>query len=158
MNARLVGPLLALGWMLAVVGPSQAEPKYKIAPAPKDAKPATTPAADAQAQKVAEAWLALVDGGDYSKSWVESASMFRAAVSEQQWGQSVAAVRAPLGKVVSRTLLKATFATELPGAPDGEYVVIQYTTSFANKKKAVETVTPMKDGDGVWRVSGYYVR
>jgi hypothetical protein len=29
---------------------------------------------------------------------------------------------------------------------------------FTNKKEAVETVTPMKDEDGFWRVSGYYVK
>jgi hypothetical protein len=36
--------------------------------------------------------------------------------------------------------------------------VIQFETSFANKQRAVETVTPMLDTDGAWRVSGYYVR
>lgn len=48
--------------------------------------------------------------------------------------------------------------TSLPGAPDGKYVVIQYDTSFENKKAAVETVTPMLDKDGKWRVSGYYIK
>jgi hypothetical protein len=37
-------------------------------------------------------------------------------------------------------------------------VVLQYQTSFANKKDAVETVTPMRDKDGQWRVSGYYIK
>ena len=46
----------------------------------------------------------------------------------------------------------------MPGAPDGEYVVIQFETSFENKKHAIETVTPMMDKDGTWRVSGYYIR
>jgi hypothetical protein len=36
--------------------------------------------------------------------------------------------------------------------------VIQYRTSFENKANAVETVTPMRDPDGVYRVSGYYIR
>jgi hypothetical protein len=43
-------------------------------------------------------------------------------------------------------------------APDGEYVVIQFEASFENKKSAIETVTPMLDKDGNWRVSGYYVK
>jgi hypothetical protein len=46
----------------------------------------------------------------------------------------------------------------LPGAPDGEYVVIQYQTAFQNKKSAIETVTPMLDKDGHWRVAGYYIK
>ena len=52
----------------------------------------------------------------------------------------------------------ATYKTSLPGAPDGEYVVIQFDTSFENKKAAIETVTPMMDQDGTWRVSGYYIK
>jgi hypothetical protein len=50
------------------------------------------------------------------------------------------------------------YKTSLPGAPDGDYVVIQFVTSFGNKKSAIETVTPMLEKDGSWRVSGYYIR
>ena len=63
-----------------------------------------------------------------------------------------------MGKATSRTLKGATYVTELPGAPDGEYVVIQFATAFANKGSAVETITPMMDEDGRWRVSGYFIR
>jgi hypothetical protein len=31
-------------------------------------------------------------------------------------------------------------------------------TSFANKKSAIETVTPMLDKNGKWRVSGHFVK
>ena len=48
--------------------------------------------------------------------------------------------------------------SSIPGAPDGEYVVIQFKTSFENKKSGIETVTPMLDKDGKWRVSGYYIK
>ena len=50
------------------------------------------------------------------------------------------------------------YQTSLPGAPDGQYVVIQFKTSFENKRSAVETVTPMFGKDQRWRVSGYYIR
>jgi hypothetical protein len=46
----------------------------------------------------------------------------------------------------------------LPGAPDGKYVVVQFDTSFQRKKSALETVTPMMEKDGKWRVSGYYIK
>jgi hypothetical protein len=45
----------------------------------------------------------------------------------------------------------------LPGVPDGEYVVIQFSTVLEKKAAATETVTPMKGPDGHWRVSGYYI-
>jgi len=110
------------------------------------------------AAKSAHEWLALVDEGKYSESWDESAQLFKAAVTKEQWKDSLNGARKPLGGLVSRTLKSKTHATALPGAPDGEYVVIQYTSSFENKKSAIETVTPMLDKDGKWRVSGYYIR
>lgn len=79
-------------------------------------------------------------------------------VKETQWAQSVQRVRQSLGRVVARRLTSATPATELPGAPDGQYLVLQFETEFEHKQSAVETVTPMLDVDGVWRVSGYFVR
>jgi hypothetical protein len=110
------------------------------------------------AQAAAESWLKLVDEASYDASWDEAAKLFKAAVTKEQWRQAVGAARSPLGKVVSRKLKSRQYTETLPGAPDGKYVVIQYDTVFMGKKAAVETVTPMLDPDGVWRVSGYFVR
>jgi hypothetical protein len=57
----------------------------------------------------------------------------------------------------SRGARAAQRASSLPGAPDGEYVVLQFDSSFANKQVAVETVTAVFE-DGVWRVVGYFIR
>lgn len=102
-------------------------------------------------------WLALVDGLQYQDSWERAASLFKQQVTARQWLQSITAARNPMGNMVSRQLVQATYTTSLPGAPDGEYVVLQFKTSFKNKANAIETVTPMLDR-GQWRVSGYYVR
>lgn len=110
------------------------------------------------AEQSAQAWLRFVDSGDYSQSWVDASSLFKAAVTEKDWIRQVKAARQPLGALISRKLKSATPTTQLPGAPDGQYVVIQYDTTFANKKSAVETVTPMLDKDGQWRVSGYFIK
>jgi hypothetical protein len=67
-------------------------------------------------------------------------------------------VRNPLGMLVCRKLKSREYTEKIPGAPDGRYVVIQYDTVFENKSSAVETVTPMADPDGAWRVSGYFIR
>ena len=106
----------------------------------------------------AKQWLSLVDAGKYDQSWKEAAKYFKNVVSQDNWRQSLQAVRNPLGKLISRKVKTQVYKTTLPGAPDGEYVVIQFETSFKNKKAAVETVTPMMDKDGVWRVSGYYIK
>jgi len=106
----------------------------------------------------AEQWLAAVDQGHYAETWSEAATFFRNAVTRDTWERSMEAVRRPLGKRVSRSLRSATYTTTLPGAPDGEYVVIHFDTVFEHKASAVETVTPMRDTDGKWRVSGYFIQ
>jgi len=113
---------------------------------------------EAAAVSAAERWLAMVDSTKYAESWNNAAELFKNAVQPKQWEQSMQAVRGPLGKLMSRKVKTKTYKSLLPGAPDGEYVVIQFETTFENKKAAVETVTPMMDKDGIWRVSGYYIK
>jgi hypothetical protein len=79
-------------------------------------------------------------------------------VKQDQWAQSMKGARQPLGKALSRTLKDAEHKTSLPGAPDGEYMVIRYETSFENKKDAIETVTAMLEKDGTWRMAGYFIK
>jgi hypothetical protein len=119
---------------------------------------AAEPEKEKAAVSAAEKWLSLVDEGKSGESWKEAAVYFRNAVKQEQWEQSAQAVRKPLGKLVSRKMKSTTYKTSLPGAPDGEYVVIEFSASFENKKAAIETVTPMMDKDGKWRVSGYYIK
>src|SRR5215470_7123173 len=109
------------------------------------------------AKKSAESWLAVVDKGDYVTSYDEAASIFKLRVTKEDWLQKVRGARSPLGKVTSRKLKGTQYKTSLPGAPNGEYVVIQYGTSFENKRSAVETITPTLDKDAQWRVSGYFI-
>lgn len=106
----------------------------------------------------AEQWLSWVDTGTYDKSWKEASEYFKNAVSQDVWEQSLQGVRGPLGKLISRNINRTLYKTSLPGAPDGEYVIIQFETSFTNKKSAIETVTQMLETDGRWRVSGYYIK
>lgn len=125
---------------------------------PGGAKFKSNPTAEQAAIQSAQVWLDLVDGGSYAKSWEDTAAVFKSAVSQADWEKTAQAVRAPLGRMVSRKIKSQQYATFLPAAPTGEYVVIQYDTTFENKANAVETVTPMLDKDGQWKVSGYYIK
>ena len=110
-----------------------------------------------KAQASAKAWLALTDAGKYAQSWDAAAAFFQKAVSKADWEKALEKVRGPLGAMKSRKLKSATFTRTLPNAPEGEYVVIQFDTQFENRA-VVETVTPMKEKDGSFKVSGYYVK
>jgi uncharacterized protein DUF4019 len=110
------------------------------------------------AQQAAESWLELVDSAKYDESWDEAASAFKAAVSKEDWKAAIQAARNPLGKKKTRKLKEANYTKSIEGAPEGEYVVIQYESSFEKQDQVTESVTPTLDKDGKWRVSGYFIR
>lgn len=166
----LLVSLLACGGGAASSAPAASEPaagEPSAGPAaPGETAPASAPAASDAASSesvsaatiAAESWLKLVDDAQYDASWTNAASAFRGAVSTEAWSKAASTVRGQLGKLVSRKLASANYTTSLPSAPDGKYVVIQYDASFEKKASAVETVTPMQDADGTWRVAGYFIK
>ena len=112
---------------------------------------------EAAALQAAEAWLKLIDAGQYGASWDEASASFRKAVSRSTWEKKAAAAREPLGKVLSRKVASKQLTHELPGAPDGTYVVLTFDTRFEHKERGVETVTMMLD-EGRFRGAGYFIR
>jgi hypothetical protein len=118
---------------------------------------ASDDAATSLARSAAVEWLALVDAGSYATSWDEAAALFKDKVTKTDWVAAVGAARAPFGALKERTFVSAEL-TKLAGVPDGEFVVITYHSSFANRPAATETITPTLDADGHWRVAGYFIK
>ena len=112
-------------------------------------------------------WLTLVDANNYGESWeqasslfkdgIRTASLFLAGISKQQWRSTLSATLVPLGRVRSRELRSEQYVNELPSAPEGEYFVLEYETSFERQRKVDERLILMKDADGEWRVAEYRV-
>ena len=44
------------------------------------------------------------------------------------------------------------------GVVKGEWVIMQFESSFENLKSATETVTFTKEADGTWKAAGYLIR
>jgi len=110
----------------------------------------------AEAETAALSWLALADAGDFGSTWDQAASLFQGSIPKATWVGALGNARQPLGRMIARKVKTAVFKRSLPGAPDGEYVVIKYDTQFEHHT-AIETVTPMLDKDGSWKVSGYFI-
>jgi hypothetical protein len=136
--------------------PAKQPEKPKQPEQPK--QPEDTAAAEKDAVEAAEAWLSILDSGQYAKSRDEAATYLRNTVTKEQWEASLQPIRKRLGKFVSRKVLSKEYKSSIPNAPPGKYVIIQFQTRFQNTTAAVETVTPMLEKDGKWRVSGYYVK
>lgn len=113
-------------------------------------------AADKAAIRSADAFLSLVDSGNYGGSWERASSFFQSKVSKQAWVDQLNNVRKPYGAVKSRKVLGAKGYNSLPNAPAGQYVVVEYATAFA-KMDSGERVTMMRHADGSWRMAGYFI-
>ena len=111
-----------------------------------------------QAVESAKFWLSKVDNGNYSESWNMAGEYFQNTIQEDRWFAAMKASRDPLGKVLFRKIKSTSYLTEIDGAPDGEYFIIEFDVSYTNKKTAIETVTPIKEKDGAWKVVGYYIK
>jgi len=106
----------------------------------------------------AEKWLGIIDQDKFAESWKASSEYLRQTVSPEQWQKALQPVREAYGKPVLRRLFRTLYTKTPPGSPTGEYVIIEFNTSFENNKTGVETVTPKLDKDGAWRVYGYFVK
>ena len=105
----------------------------------------------------AEKWLELADQGSYAESWQAAATYFQKAVCAGRIRQSHGSGPQSAGGSQIAQDQVAVVSDIAAWRADGKYVVIQYETELANKKSAVETITPMLEGDA-WRVSGYFIR
>ncbi len=143
--SKIIMPALAL-LVLWPAGATADEKDHKQTEAEKKAVEAT------------QIWLAVVDQEKYSEGWETAAAYLKNAVSKDAFVKALTGARKSLGHLKSRQLKSTDYRTSLPGAPDGQYVVIQFETSFENKKSAIETITPMLENDGAWKISGYFIK
>jgi hypothetical protein len=139
--------LLCFGAMMAL---------FFIGSAHCASSPYTVVKPDPQAVAVATKWLSVVDAGNYAEAFTMFPARIRSAgvAIEKQWIGYQRAKRTPLGRTLSRKLVKAWFTKTLPGSPDGYYEFFHYNTSFQRKTQAAESVTLTKES-GHWQVSGY---
>jgi hypothetical protein len=138
-SSLFIGGLLAL--VLAVPPPLSAQSNEQAVAAAKEA---------------AQEWLTLLDADQYEATWEEAATFFKSKVTAEQWVVQVRQAHSSLDSLRSRSLVAARYTTNMPNAPEGEYVMAQYKATYG-KQETVETVSLKKD-DGTWRVAGYFIK
>jgi hypothetical protein len=110
-----------------------------------------------EATAAVDAWLKLLDQGNYGEAWDRTGAQFKKIAAKDAWVKQITPYRGALGAVKSRTLESAVYSDSIPDLQPGEYVLIKYKTSLGNKDLH-EEITVQKENDGVWRSLGYYVR
>jgi hypothetical protein len=117
----------------------------QAAPAKSSTVTAAMPTPDDRARQ----WLTLVDDGNYVQSWNEAASAYKKDHPAPAWSKQIAALRGPLGAVVTRDLKSVDLSRS-------QLAIVRYDTDFAHKSGTVETVT-LAFEKGAWAVAGYTI-
>jgi hypothetical protein len=148
----LAAAVLAAG---LVQSPLQAQQ----APPPAGAPQADDPHAadELAAQRQALGFLGYLDQGRYADSYSYTGMLIRTKLDRDAFSTQIQKARASTGALQSRELIDSAYTTTVPGAPEGQYVILHYHASFANRQDAVETVT-LAFAKGYWRVDGYYIK
>ena len=108
-----------------------------------------------------KSWLAIVDSGNYAKSWEMAADSFQRTISKEEWVARLEKVRRPLGKVISRKSRSIKLSRKLRSLKNAAiwmHMEEKFNTSFDGLLAAVETMTGSKQPDGSWRMTGYHIR
>lgn len=109
------------------------------------------------AERQALGFLGYLDQGRFADSYAYTGMLIRSSLDRDSFAQKLENARNGVGAIVSRNLIDANYATSVPGAPEGQYVILHYATSYANRPDTVETLT-LAFAKGYWWVSGYYIK
>ncbi len=109
------------------------------------------------AQRQALGFLGYLDQGRFADSYAYTSMLIRTQLDRDAFSTQIQKTRVNTGALQSRELIDSAYSTTVPGAPEGQYVILHYHASFANRQDAVETVT-LAFAKGYWRVAGYYIK
>jgi CubicO group peptidase (beta-lactamase class C family) len=105
----------------------------------------------------AEVWLALLDQGDYGKSWETAGEAFRKEVTKNDWVANVSGVRKPLGDLIYRKVSTTNQMVNPPDLPKGSYFVAEFDSAFTGLEAASETAFFKLEQNGQWKAAAYLI-
>ncbi|MBA3602398.1 MAG: DUF4019 domain-containing protein [Parachlamydiaceae bacterium] len=104
--------------------------------------------------KYALEWLAVVDKGDFGNAYDMTTKALQFTMPRNEWVVMIQAMKGSLGQVTERKVIDIRTAKDPKGAPQGDYMIFIYETTFSNGKKATEILS-LQEHIGVWRVYSY---
>lgn len=115
------------------------------------------------AKQSADAWLVLIDGGKYAEALEKASPELREDIGKQTWVDGLEQVRTPLGEVKERKLARLFATSVLPGNVEGDFVVVNFRTTFAGRAEPANEILVMttgpaaSDGTETWEVLSFYI-
>jgi hypothetical protein len=129
------------------------------------------------ATESAEAWLELVDDGDYDEAWDAGSTFLRGVIERGAYTNNLREVRAPhrlsarrIASVEPRTSFQ-DLAGLFKNLPDGKYLMFRFTSkarpargdmrsrdiSSRKPQDMVETLIMVEEAEGSWKPSFYFL-
>jgi hypothetical protein len=142
--------ILMAGVVIAMAGMVAALPAQQASADPHIAE-------EQAAQRQALGFLGYLDQGRFADSYAYTGMLIRSQLDREAFASQVEKARSGTGALQTREFIDAGYSTTVPGAPEGQYVVLHYHSSFANRPDTVETVT-LAMAKGYWRVDGWYIK
>lgn len=104
--------------------------------------------------------IQMVDQNRIGEIWDGAAPVAQKRVARADFIQQVAQARAPLGAPQQRQWAAIHRQAVAGGDAElaGQYVNVEYETRFSGGRTVREMATFQLGPDGVWRVSGYFLR
>jgi hypothetical protein len=98
-----------------------------------------------------------VDQNKSNSLWEVASPVLRQAVTRESFLKGILQSRQPLGNATSRawTGINRHIVTAGKQIPAGNYISVQFSTTFANGTTQHELVSLRLDDDMVWRFTGY---
>jgi hypothetical protein len=104
--------------------------------------------------KYAMEWLAIVDKGDFNTAYGMATKALQLTIPQNEWVTMMQVMKGSLGQVTERKVIDIRTAKDPAGAPQGDYMIFVYETTFSSGKKATEIIS-LQEYNGVWRVYSY---
>jgi hypothetical protein len=160
LKLRFLWPAVLFAIALAAAGvPVSSLYAMQLAPPQATGQPGEEPhAADEQAaQRQALGFLGYLDNGRFGDSYAYTGMLIRTKLDRETFASKVEKTRNGFGALQGRELIDASYTNSVPGAPEGQYVILHYHANFTNRPDEVETVT-LAFAKGYWRIVGYYIK
>lgn len=93
-----------------------------------------------RAENQARGFLQQLDQGQSDESWQATSAHFQAINDQARWKIRQQVIRASYGPLLSRAFKNVSYRTSFSLSPDGEYVIVQFRSSYQNKAESIETV------------------
>lgn len=107
--------------------------------------------------QAAKKYLLTVDRCCYQECWIRCDKLLQLSVKQADWESDLKTARDRLGKLSKRELKSQQLVWDPVGLPKGQYLQIEFSSSFEKKGALTERLTMKRDIDDSWKVLMYQI-